>query len=90
MSHWNYRVLKTKVKEFDGTLEDQFAIHECYFDEENDLPHMWTDHPRSICGCETLEALKESFEWQRLAFDKPILEVYTNEKGEEKVKEIKV
>lgn len=62
MSYWNYRLFNNK----DG----HFGIVECYYDE-HDKPRFRTDSVQPFG--ETLDELKQDFEWMSKAFDKPVL-----------------
>ena len=63
---WNYRV----VKRTHDTDTDTFALHACY--DENNEPRAITRKPIYVLGT-TLEELKEDYDMQRKAFEKPIL-----------------
>ena len=62
---WNYRVIKN--------AEQQFSIHEVYYDEEG-KPHSMTVDPVSAFG-ETLEELKDDSLLISVALTKPVLDV---------------
>ena len=61
---WNYRVIKH--------AEQQFSIHEVYYDEEG-KPHSMTVDPVSAFG-ETLEELKDDLLLISVALTKPVLD----------------
>ena len=62
---WNYRVIKH--------AEQQFSIHEVYYDEEG-KPHSMAVDPVSAFG-ETLEELKDDSLLISVALTKPVLDV---------------
>ena len=61
---WNYRVIKH--------AEEQFSIHEVYYDEEGN-PQSMTVNPVSAFG-ETLEELKDDALLISVALTKPVLD----------------
>ena len=76
MSYWNYRIFRhTK----DG--EEWFAIHECYYDENNKVTG-WTTRQIDPYG-DSVEELKDVLEMMYEALDKPVLE-YDDESPTEK------
>ena len=68
---WNYRVVKHEDTLTDGN-EIYYAIHECYYDE-NDIPTSITSGNGIELWGDTLEELKEDLRLMTLALDKPIL-----------------
>jgi len=77
MSHWNHRVLKKVIHG-----ETTFAIHEIYYNDDC-KPVSWIEDSVPPSGY-TLEDLKVSFEYQKRAFEKPLLEIVIID-GEEKL-----
>lgn len=74
---WNHRV----IKRFIHGLKT-FEIHEVHYDDDHKIK-AWTKESISPFGND-LEELKESFEMQKRAFEKPVLEIVLID-GEEKL-----
>jgi hypothetical protein len=69
---WNYRVLMLNNKK----NETYFEVCEVYYDE-NDIPYNWAESHNVLVG-DTLDELKESYEYISKAFESPILKVVGN------------
>ncbi len=67
--YWNYRVLMLNNKQ-GGTY---FEVHEVHYDE-NDVPYAWAESHNILVG-DTLDELKESYEYMSKAFENPVLKV---------------
>jgi hypothetical protein len=78
IAFWNYRVIKS----IDDFGESTFAIHEVYY-EENNQPIACSENPIGIIS-ETLDGLTKQFDLFKLALDKPILEMNYFENLEKK------
>lgn len=68
MAHWNHRVMKRKI---DG--EDVYAIHEVYYEMDDEDRILWTENDVAPCG-ETLEELKQELQRMLKATEKPVLD----------------
>ncbi|MDI2586604.1 hypothetical protein OR571_05515 [Psychrobacillus sp. NEAU-3TGS] len=66
MGIWNYRVVMTVDKE----NKPSFEISEVHYDENN-KPYGWGE----VMADDSLEELKESYEYMATAFDMPVLKV---------------
>ena len=67
---WNYRIIRHKEE----GQEEWLAIHEVFYDEDNDnRPNSCTKNPITIVE-EDLESIKTSIDYISRASDKPILE----------------
>ena len=75
--YWNYRVLQLNNKE----NKPYFEVHEVYYDE-NDVPYNWAESHNVLVG-DTLDELKESYEYMASAFEMPLLKVVENNNLEE-------
>lgn len=64
--YWNYRVLKQTNKQ----NESYFEVCEVHNDE-NIIPHMWGE----IMPVESLDELKDDYEYMCKAFERPVLTV---------------
>ncbi len=69
---WDYRVMRKKNK--DGTFI--YGIHEVYWDKRHSKVRSWTKDPMDPHG-ETLQELKDDFEFMGLALGDPILDYKT-------------
>ena len=69
---WNYRVLVKRVEGYENIPEEQYGIHEVYYDD-NDIPHTCTESPCDPYG-ETVEELKDNMIQMMGALLKPTLE----------------
>lgn len=67
--YWNYRILKLS-NSFD---EPYFEIHEVHYDENN-TPYAWAESHNLLVD-DTVEELKESYEYMSSAFKMPVLKV---------------
>lgn len=65
--YWNYRVVEDK---YPKSGKPYFEICEVHYDE-NHVPHIWGE----IMPAESLEELKEDYEYMRKAFESPVLKV---------------
>lgn len=72
--YWNYRVLQLK----NNRDETYFEVHEVYYDE-NEVPCNWAESHNVVVG-DTLDELKESYEYMATAFEMPVLKVVENNK----------
>ncbi len=66
---WNYRVLKLK----DGLNRPLYEVYEVYYDDD-DQPRAWAESHNVLVG-DTLDELKETYEYMVTAFQQPILKV---------------
>lgn len=76
----NYRVCKSRMKEFDPDLhdpEDEFyyGIHEVYYNDKKEIEFTSVD-PISPYGL-TLEEIKENVNHMKEALDEPIIDLDT-------------
>ncbi|MFB5087041.1 hypothetical protein PGC35_07450 [Psychrobacillus sp. PGGUH221] len=65
--YWNYRVVEDKYPKSDKSY---FEICEVHYDK-NHVPHAWGE----IMPAESLEDLKDDYEYMRKAFESPVLKV---------------
>lgn len=72
--YWNYRVLQLN----NNRNETYFEVHEVYYDK-NDVPTNWAESHNVLVG-DTIEELKESYEYMATAFEMPVLKVVENNK----------
>jgi hypothetical protein len=69
-SGWGYRVIRKTYPFPDGTIEEQFGIHEVYYSDGK--PSSCTMNPTEVVA-ESVEGLKEDLEVRLTALEKPIL-----------------
>ena len=67
---WNHRVMRHATTSHDGSKGEFYQIHEVYYEGEK---VGYTTDSVAPFG-ETLEELKQDFERQQKAFDKPVLD----------------
>lgn len=72
MGHWNHRVVKRIVKDFDENVE-WFGIHEVFYGLADESDASWTEEPISVEG-ESMDELRETLERMLRALDKPIID----------------
>ena len=72
-SHWNYRVIR--VEEVDGS--SYYQIHECYYGDDDKIPHSWTKDPIRVGG-ESVDDLAWDLDEMKKALSKPALEEVDN------------
>jgi hypothetical protein len=72
MSHWNHRVVKRIVREFDQDVE-WVGIHEVFYSSADESDPGWTEEPISVEG-ETVDELRETLERMFRALDRPIID----------------
>lgn len=65
-NYWNYRVVEFTSKQ----NTTYFKICEVHYDE-NGKPYTWGD----VMPAESLEELKDDYEYMRKAFESPVLKV---------------
>ncbi len=70
---WNYRVCKRTFKNTQS-FEEQYEIHEVYYDDENGKMNGWTNDAISPSG-ESLKELKEELLRMLEALDKEVIEI---------------
>ena len=70
---WNYRVIHTESKNFSGEIEHRYAIHEVYYNKNNE-PEYCTENPVGAIG-ETFGDLKEDLIRYNQAIEKECLEM---------------
>jgi len=66
---WKYRIIKHKNKE--NPFEDDYAIHEVYYDENN-KPYMYTKNPITITANST-QGIKWIVDKIKIGIKKPTL-----------------
>ena len=67
--YWEYRVLMITNEQ----KSTYFEVCEVHFDK-NDVPYAWSEN----FSAETLDELKEDYEYMAKAFDHPVLKVVDN------------
>lgn len=79
---WNYRVLRTT----DCCVDNQWHyIAEVYYDDQG-KPEMWT--PKAMRpGGTTLDELRGDLGYMLKALDAPVLEVFKDDAGRERLRE---
>ncbi|KAA0965286.1 hypothetical protein FQ087_02970 [Sporosarcina sp. ANT_H38] len=65
--YWDYRVVEDK---YPKSSKSCFGICEVHYDE-NHVPHIWGE----IMPAESLDELKDDYEYMRKAFESPVLKV---------------
>jgi len=70
MGHWNHRVVKRIVREFDKDVE-WFGIHECFYGPSDESG--WTDEPITVEG-ESIDELREALERMLRCLDRPVID----------------
>jgi hypothetical protein len=70
---WDYRVLRRK-EQAGGETSYWYAIHEVFYDADQDLPHSWTENAIQPGG-EDMDELEQDLTYMREALSKPVLEV---------------
>ena len=71
---WNYRIVRTVYNNNPNGNDDQYAIHEVYYEEDNDThPDSVTSEATTLTG-ESLEEIRTNIDRIIKAFDKPVLE----------------
>ncbi|WP_438313027.1 hypothetical protein [Sporosarcina sp. FA9] len=70
--YWNYRVLMFNNKQ----NEPCFEVCEVHYDENHD-PYAWAES-HNLLVSETLDDLKETYEYMAKAFESPVLKVVEN------------
>lgn len=70
--YWNYRVLMLTNEQ----NETYFEVHEVHYDE-NHNPHKWAESHNLLVD-DTLDELRESYEYMSKAFESPVLKVVGN------------
>jgi hypothetical protein len=72
MGHWNHRVVKRKVREFDKVV-DWYGIHEVFYGlGDGDEKLSWTTDAISVEG-ESVAELRETLGRMLAALDKPVI-----------------
>lgn len=79
MGHWNHRVVKRIVREFDEDVE-WFGVHEVFYGLPGESEPSWTDEPISVKG-ESIDELRETLERMLRALDRPIIDDTEKELG---------
>lgn len=75
---WNHRIIKCSWG---------FGIHECFYNEGEDLPHSWTVYPVDV-SAETKSEVRDTLGYMVQALERPVLEEYKDDDGTDKVREI--
>lgn len=78
---WNYRLIKTQ-HQYGGDTYHSYAIHEVYYDKDGH-PNAWTKNAITLEGFEDFNDGFQSMKLMQKAFEKPVLELLTDEIGEE-------
>jgi hypothetical protein len=79
MGHWNHRVVRRTVMEFDQPVE-WFGIHEVFYGSSDESDPGWTDEPISVEG-ESIDELRETLERMLRALDRPVIIDNEKEQG---------
>jgi hypothetical protein len=83
--NWNYRVIRKKYHE--ASIEHYYEIHEVHYDEKGNI-RAWTETPIWPMA-DSLKDLKKSLKMMLKDCNKPILEIKTDKKGNQKLVEVK-
>ena len=88
--YWNHRVIKKEYKNEFGEIEQSFAIHECYYDEESKFSNVYTKDPIEA-EASSIEDLRWLLEKMIKCLDFPVIEVNDDiERNEIIEKELKL
>lgn len=68
---WNYRVVRTLHPAWENTVEEQYAIHEVYYNDNGSIWGM-TEQAMSPTGT-NVEELRVDLEYMQKALDLPVL-----------------
>lgn len=68
---WNYRVVRTLIPTSSPFMEEDYAIHEVYYNDDGSIWGM-TEQPVPIHG-ENLEDLRVGLEYMMQALERPVL-----------------
>jgi hypothetical protein len=84
MSHWNYRVVRTRDIDSRGSI--RYGIHEVFYGDDLDLVTVETMAPEAYDegfeeDFDPIEELRQTLEWMLLALDKPILDYHDDFEG---------
>ena len=66
---WNNRVIFHKEE---NPAHSYYAIHECFYDDGELVPHSWTENPIAIIG-DNIEEIRETLDRMIRATERPIL-----------------
>ena len=70
---WNYRIIKSTFKMPSGDIEERYAIHEVYYDNNGNIIG-WSKDPVYISG-ESLSDLEGDLKLYREAFCRSVLDI---------------
>jgi hypothetical protein len=76
---WNHRVIEAE----DGSL----GMHECFYNEGDEIPHSWTAFPVEVTG-DTIPEVAMVLVQMTRAMNKPTLTIYTDDAGDEHLREV--
>lgn len=76
MNTFNYRVIRSSKKHENGKHYDNYAIHEVYYDDEDDSIISISAEPATIEG-DSFEDLQKDMFHIKLALSQPILDMHT-------------
>lgn len=79
MGHWNHRVIRRTIVEFDEPVE-WFGIHETFYGLDGETGPVWTDDATSVEGG-SVQQLRETLERMIRALDKPVIIANEKEHG---------
>lgn len=68
LNHWNYRVIKRTETYADGSTENMYGIHECYYN-----PTGWTEEPVPVIA-ESKEDLRDVLNKMLIALELEVID----------------